>query len=559
MAAIQNALLMPAMILKYFFTSLLFTFFSTAFLTAQNFTSSNLPIVVINTNGGTILDDPKIMADMGIIYNGAGMRNNTTDPFNHFSGKVGIEFRGKSSQQFPMKSFAVELWDAAGASVNKSLLGMPSESDWILYAPYTDKTLMRNMLTYALSNEMGHWASHTRYVEVLLNNNYIGVYVLMEKIKRGSGRVDIPKLKPTDISGDALTGGYIFKIDKADPGEDGWNSKLLPNHPGNTQQIRFLYEYPKTADIVQPQKTYLHDYVDSFETALNSTSFSDTAIGFRKFADVNSFIDYFISNELSRNVDGYRLSSYFYKDKKTKGGKIIAGPVWDYDLGYRNANYCEGSTISGWSYQFNNVCNNDAWLVPFWWERFMQDQRFKASLYCRWKQLRQTSLSNQHINFIIDSVNNLLAEAQQRHFQRWPILGQYIWPNMQPIPASYAEEITMLKQWLAGRIDWIDNNINPTGPCYNWPADAKGSMLIKLYPNPFKNELHLQLRSQKDQSIILRITNGMGQVVYKTMLPLLTGSNDISNLPFSTWSSGWYHFYFSNQEGEKITEKIIKL
>lgn len=538
---------------------MLFTFLSTAFLAAQNFTSSNLPIVVINTNGGTIVDDPKIMADMGIIYNGVGVRNNTSDPLNHFSGKVGIEFRGKSSQQFPMKSFAIELWDVNGASVNKSLLGMPSESDWILYAPYTDKTLMRNVLTYALSNEMGHWASHTRYVEVLLNNNYIGVYVLMEKIKRGSGRVDIPKLKPVDISGDALTGGYIFKLDKADPGDDGWNSKILPYHPGNAQQIRFLYDYPKAADIVQPQKTYLQAYTDSFETALNSVSFTDTAIGYRKYADVNSFIDYFISNELSRNVDGYRLSSYFYKDKKSKGGKIIAGPVWDYDLGYRNANYCEGSTLSGWSYQFNNVCNNDTWLVPFWWERLMQDQGFKSSLYCRWKQLRQTSLSNEHINFIIDSVNNLLVEAQQRHFLRWPILGQYVWPNMQPIPATYAAEITTLKQWLAGRIDWIDNNIIATGSCFSWPADTKGSLLVKLYPNPFKNDFHLQVRSQKEQSVHLQITNAMGQVVYQKTIPLLTGSNDLSNLPFSIWSPGWYHFYFSNQAGEKITETLLRL
>ncbi|MEY2639706.1 MAG: hypothetical protein RIR90_1188, partial [Bacteroidota bacterium] len=113
---------------------------------AQTLSSSNLPIIVINTGGQTIPDDPKVMADMGIIYNGEGKRNAVTDLFNHYSGKVGIEIRGQSSQQFPMKSYSIELWDNSGKSVDKSLFGLPKESDWVLYAPYTDKTLMRNFL-----------------------------------------------------------------------------------------------------------------------------------------------------------------------------------------------------------------------------------------------------------------------------------------------------------------------------------------------------------------------------------------------------------------------------
>ena len=179
-------------------------------LSAQTFTSSNLPIVVINTNGQTILDDPKIMADMGIVYNGPGVRNNVTDAFNHYNGKIGIEIRGQSSQSFPMKSYGFELWDNAGSSKSQSILGMPSESDWVLYAPYTDKTLMRNFLAYTMSREMGHWAANSRYVEVMLNNQYVGIYVLMEKVKRNNNRVSISKLNTTDISGDAVTGGYIF-------------------------------------------------------------------------------------------------------------------------------------------------------------------------------------------------------------------------------------------------------------------------------------------------------------------------------------------------------------
>ena len=190
-------------------------------LNAQVFTSSNLPIIIINTNGQTILDDPKITADMGIIYNGVGVRNNVTDPMNHYNGKIGIETRGQSSQMFPMKSYGIELRDIAGNSQDKALFGLPKESDWVLYAPYTDKTLMRNFLAYTMSREMGHWAANCRYVEVVVNGDYRGVYVFMEKIKRGSGRVNIPKIAATDISGDEVTGGYIFSLDKQ---PDGWFS-----------------------------------------------------------------------------------------------------------------------------------------------------------------------------------------------------------------------------------------------------------------------------------------------------------------------------------------------
>jgi hypothetical protein len=405
---------------------------------------------------------------------------------------------------------------------------------------------------------MGHWAAHCRYVEVLLNNNYIGVYVLLEKIKRGASRVDIPKLKTTDIAGDALTGGYIFKIDKIDAGEEGWFSQVAPYNAARNQKIQFIYYYPKTADIVTQQKDYLKNYMDSFELALKGNSFQDTVTGFRKYADVNSFIDYSIANELSRNVDGYRLSSYFYKDKKSKGGKIIAGPVWDYDIAFRNANYCEGSSTNGWAYQFNSICNNDTWLMPFWWERFMQDTAYKASLRCRWKQLRQTTLSNQHINFLIDSINTLLGEAQQRHFQRWPTLGQYVWPNPTPIPATYADEISTLKQWLTNRVSWIDNNIPNSGACSDWPVGAIGTMLVKIYPSPFKNSLTIAVQSKKAQLINLQVSNTTGQVVYTKQINAVVGINTIAGLPIEKWGAGLYNFYFSNSDGEKIAKRGVR-
>ncbi|MBL4654637.1 MAG: CotH kinase family protein, partial [Bacteroidia bacterium] len=148
------------------------------------FTSSNLPLVIINTNGQTILDDPRIVADMGIIYNGIGNRNNLTDTSNNYDGQISIELRGSSSLGFPKTSFSLETQDSSGNNLNVSLLGLPKENDWVLYAPYSDKSLIRNVLTYKLGNDLDWYAPRTVLCELILNGQYWGVYVLTEKIKR---------------------------------------------------------------------------------------------------------------------------------------------------------------------------------------------------------------------------------------------------------------------------------------------------------------------------------------------------------------------------------------
>ncbi len=421
-------------------------------------TSSNLPIIVINTNNVTIPDSPKIPAHMGIIYNGPGVRNHITDPFNNYNNNIGIEVRGSSSQAFDQKQYSIETRDVNGIQMDTVVLGMPTENDWILYAPYDDKTCMRNTMTYALANRSGHYAVRTQFCEVVLNGQYMGVYVWMEKIKRDANRVNISKLTPADSTGDNLTGGYIFKIDKStgSGGNDGWNSSYLTslNHT-----VRFLYDSPDSTTLITPQYNYIKSYVDSFETALKATNFADPVNGYRKYMDVNSFIDYFFINEISNNVDGYRLSTYLYKNKITHGGKIVLGPVWDYNIAYGNANYNNGTATNVWTYATVESNTGD---VPFWWARLMQDTVYKSILKCRWTQLRQTTLSNTAIFNYIDSTVNLLNEAQVRHFVKWPILGVYTWPNPSPYPTSYAGEITALKTYLSTRLAWLDANMPGT-------------------------------------------------------------------------------------------------
>ena len=152
-------------------------------------TSSNLPIIVIDTYEQVIPDEPKISAHMGIIFNGSGEINYITDSSSHYDGDIGIEIRGHSSQHyFPKKQYGLETRDSEGENINVSLLGMPEENDWILYAPYSDKSLMRNVLAYDIAKSLGSYAPRTQFCEVILNNDYVGIYVFMEKIKKDSNR-----------------------------------------------------------------------------------------------------------------------------------------------------------------------------------------------------------------------------------------------------------------------------------------------------------------------------------------------------------------------------------
>jgi len=472
-------------------------------------TTSNLPLVVINTNGQTILDTPKITADMGIIWNGPGKRNSLNDPMNDYNGKIGIEIRGSSSQMFPKKSYGFETRSTDGLDLNVSLLGMPEENDWILYAPYTDKSMIRDVLSYTLYAALGSYSPRCHYVELVLDGSYEGVYVLMEKIKRDKGRVDIAKLTTADNTGENLTGGYIIKIDKTTgSGGEGWSS-YYSNTVGNTY---YQYDYPKQEDITDAQRTYLQTWVNGMEKALYTETFSGAG-SYHEFLNDSSCIDFMILNELAKNVDGYRLSSYLYKDKN----KLMkAGPIWDFNLTYGNANYYNGWIPTGFQYQAD--LGGDYWQNPFWWNKLMRDQSYVKSLKKRWATLRLKELSSQRINYVVDSLTSLISEAEVRNYVRWPILGTAVWPNYYVGP-TYTSEIIWMKDWITKRLIFMDQ----MWP-YNFSADETqlAQQTSKIFPNPFTDKLTVQLPTT---------LNGMGYAeFFSTDGSLLrTNSVDIQN------------------------------
>lgn len=502
--------------------------------------TTHLPIITINTNGQQILDEEDIIADLGIIWKGDGNLNHPLDEPTEYQGQVGIELRGSSSLWFPKNNFEFETKDEFGEDVDTSFLGFPAEEDWILHGPFSDKTLMRNVMTMHLARQMGQYASKTRYVELVINGNYMGLYVLMEKIKRAEGRVDIAKLKESDIDGDEVTGGYIFKVDRGDP---AWYSQYNMWKNG-WQKLPYVLVYPKLDNIQPEQLDYIQSYVDSFEMAVWSSSYYFAGKRYDEFIDMQSFADHFLLSELGKNVDAYRLSSYLHKKKDSNGGKIYAGPIWDFNLAFNNADYGDAWTTDGWMYYISLAA-----AEPAWWDRMLNDEKFQNLLKCRWEELRQGPLHIDSIYNFIDEQVDLMDDAVTRNFEKWNILDEYVWPNP-VVTGSYAGEIGTMKSWIANRIIWMDANM--FGECEAVSTNEfEKEAYFTVFPNPTNGILNIQsIDNQPINNSKIYLTDVFGREL--TVLPSNTKTLDLSD-----YSNGIY-FIVMEIDGRKSWRKVVK-
>ncbi len=514
-----------------------------------NITSSNLPLVVINTNGTSIIDEPKIPADMKIIFHDDLSRNYQTDPGNVYDGKIGIEIRGASSAGYPQKPYGLETRDSNGANLNVSLLGMPADNDWVLLSHYNDKVYMRNALSFEIFRRMGHYAPRLRHCEVILNNQYQGIYMFGEKIKQGkNSRVNIARLTMLDDSGDDVTGGYIFKTDYDDGYGTYWTSSFSPlNRPGGV--VKFVYHVPKADELIDAQKDYIRNHIKTVETALYSNNFTDENTGYRYYIDVNSFVDYFIISELSRNVDAYKKSRFFYKDKDSNDRRVYSGPVWDYDWAWKNMYDCSllsNTNGSGWAYRINE-CNVSP-VPPSWEVRMLQDPYFANAINARYFSLRKNILSETYINNFIDSVANLVTEAQIRHEKKWKTLGKNVGaPEIDAQPTTFAGDITKFKNWITTRLTWLDANMLGESTA---DSEINTYANLQIYPNPVQNELNIKADTGIKN---IAFYNSLGQ----QMLNVQSGNNNLS-VDTSEWPRGIYIVNIMLNDGQRTTRKIVK-
>jgi|SaaInlStandDraft_1057018.scaffolds.fasta_scaffold01521_10 hypothetical protein len=458
----------------------IFLFWQVSFAQQPILTDSNLPIMLITTDLDPetnspieIPDEPKVLGTMKLIFRPDGTRNYltdiTNDSFLNYNGRIGIELRGSSSQVLEKKPYGFTTLLADDDSNNNvSLLGFPSENDWVLNSLAYDPSMIRDYLSYQLASNMGNYAPRVKYIEVIVNDDYKGVYILTEKIKRDSDRVNLKKIKDSDNSLPEVTGGYIIKADKTTGGDEvAWT---MPNSSG--WYTDFLHHYPKTENISSQQTDYIKNVFTDLETNSENTSIAN---GYPSIIDVPSFVDYMIMAEIASNPDSYQFSTFFHKDR---GGKLRAGPVWDYNLSYGNDLFVfefDRSFYDLWQFEFDNSG------AKFWKDLFYNDT-FNCYLAKRWFELTTTNqpLNYSTITSLIDEFVSLLSESQVRELQRWP--PQEDWPTV----ADQTENIAAMKIWIQNRIDWIDSNIGSFSNCLN--VSVPDLVISKIHYNPQDDE-----------------------------------------------------------------------
>ncbi len=403
--------------------------------------SSNLPVVVVQDfKDGNILPDPDIPRGTLLQHQEGYMmvhepgeedrRTRLTDAPT-LETRIGIKIRGNSTQNRPKKAFTLEAWNEYDEDKDIAPLNMPEDSDWVLYAPYNfDRAMIRNAFIYEISNQIGRYAVRTRFCEVFVNTDggslgyedYVGVYSFMEKITRGRNRVDIRRIDPGHSDEPEISGGYMFKLDRTDPGDSGF----VAGKEG------ILWVDPKENEVTPEQAKWVTDYINSM---YESTRSSNPETGYPKYIDMDSWIDYHILNEFTKNPDAFNLSTYFFKDR---GKRMEYGPIWDFD----RTMGCDGDGRAvdpiGWSGAYSQG----------WWSRIMRAKNFKRRYAERWALFRQNAMSEKNMFAVIDAMAEELDEAAGRNFTRWPLFAS---------SGGFHIEIGQLKNWISKRLAWIDS------------------------------------------------------------------------------------------------------
>lgn len=479
----------------------------------------DLPIIFIDTKAKCLDKNvtEKIPATMRVLD---GVSNSVADSASGALYDIGIKVRGQSSALFPKPGYSVEVRDATGEGIDVSMLGLPPSDDWVFHGPYVDKSLMRNALAHWFFRQAGRYSPRTKHFDLFINGVYRGVYVLIEKIKRDKYRVDVSKLKDTDISGDDVTGGYIWAFDKTGTNSGGAGSGDINDEGFNTSDgLNVILHYPKKEKIQKEQEAYLKKYLNDLEALYKN---GGNGSGYENFVDVGSAVDYVLHEELTNNADSYWCSFFLHKPKDSKGGKVTLGPPWDFNLAMSNGTQPEGNnggnnwnmwgggnngfgstSVEGWQIENSQKSGqNNGWFnmggtslkAPNWLLQMWKDSYYQSELKKRWAELRSGVWHTKTMDVYLDSMKTYLKNAADRNFKRWPNLGQASGQNdPDPEPMKYCNqsgggygmamggynattwdgEVEHLRKKMKERMAWMDQQLGfsePASPIVTEPV-----------------------------------------------------------------------------------------
>ena len=427
---------------KQIFYGVIFAMVSPLF--AQTY---DLPIMFVDTKGQCLdnTKNEKMPATMRILD---GATNNVADSAKGTLYDIGIKVRGQSSAKFPKPGYSVEVRDEKGEGLDVSLFGLPPSDDWVLHGPYVDKSLIRNALAHWLFRHAGWYSPRTKHFDLYINGVYRGVYVLIEKIKRGKYRVNVSKLKETDIAGDSLTGGYIWAFDKTGTNTGGMGMDDISKEGFKTGDgLNVIMHYPKKENLQRQQEEYLKKYLTDFENLFKNGKNGD---GYEQYVNLTSALDYVLHEEVTNNADSYWCSFFLHKPKDSKDGKVTLGPAWDFNLAMSNGSSPENgggqqgggmwgggfgmggggngfgsSGTSGWQIENSQKVNGGSGLkAPIWLTGLWKRSDYQSELKKRWAELRSGVWHTKTMDAYLDSMKTYLTKAADRNFKRWPNLGK---------------------------------------------------------------------------------------------------------------------------------------
>lgn len=462
---------------------------------AATFTSP-LPILLIHNLGGGAFPSTHPRLDresiLMVFHPIGGVASLTNPPA--LVTRAGVNVRGSSTAWLPQKSFAVETWDEFNDDKDVELLGLPAESDWVLYAQNQyDPSFLHNPLAHAWSRTIGRYSPRTRFAEAFVNTSggmvqfnapaggdYHGLYTVLEKIKRDNRRVNITRLDPGIAELPALSGGYLLKIDRADADERTFYDPYV--------ETSIVYVDPPGPEMVTSaraaQAQYIQNYLLAFGAALTGPQWTNPVTGYAPWIDIPSWIDHHLLNVLALNVDALRLSAYFFKDRNAR---LEMGPLWDFDRSmgtsadgdlraFQPRSWMGSAGLGGGS-DFGTDFFNAANVFPNgWYRRLFRDPDFWQAWIDRWQELRRGPFHTTNLLALVDELANSVAPVHGRHVQRWPASA----PRSGSVssagythffPGTYAGEVAFLKRWLSDRAHFIDTNFlaapeldRPSGP-----------------------------------------------------------------------------------------------
>ena len=485
---------------------------------------TNLPIVFIDTRHGDatpniIHKDYVIPARMKIISNEDGMNYGDTiahpDQTIDYDGWISIRYRGNTSfsasEKKPYAIRTLETDDVEGKKRKAAIMGMPKGNKWVMLAPYNDRSMIRDVMMFQLARPYFDYVPRAKHCEMVLDGIYYGVFVMCEKPSQGKYRLNLDD--PGD-NGDELTGGYQLEIDRDDEQYFFRSKHILKDENGRAYTYNnrtvFQYKFPDYEDMTDTQRKYIQNQIDLMDKSLESADFANPETGYRKYLDPMSFIDQQLSQEVSGNIDGYRLSTNIYKQRDSQN-PLFRTTLWDFNLGFGNAMQMHGTDTDYWVYENTYVSPYD-YKVPFWWSRMMEDPAYVVQLKQRWTEYRQGAYSDERLYATIDSLVSLLQDggALERNNTAYTMFGgKYVWPvpNVETVN-TYDKEIAYIKEWLEARIAWLDEQLefDQTGITIPTPS-------INKQINGFYNLSGMRLQqSPRKGTYIVRYSDGSSRV-----------------------------------------------